>query len=95
MFIAFLRFSTHKAKAPELMDQHNTWLRKGFEDGVFLLAGSLKSAGGGAILASGITREALDARLARDPFVAEGVVSVEVQEIAPGMTDARLAFLKG
>lgn len=94
MFVVFLRFSANKAKAGPLMDSHNAWLKRGFDDEVFILAGSLKPAGGGAILAQGLAREALEARLADDPFVAEDVVSVEVHEIAPGMTDQRLSFLK-
>jgi hypothetical protein len=33
-------------------------------------------------------------RVALDPFVVEGVVSAEVLEITPSVTDERLAFLK-
>lgn len=93
MFIVLLRFSSNKARAGALMDGHNAWLGKGFDEGVFILAGSLKPAGGGAILAQGLTREALESRLADDPFVAQDVVSIEVHEVAPGLTDQRLSFL--
>jgi hypothetical protein len=31
----------------------------------------------------------------QDPFVAEGVVSAEILEIAPGRADERLKFLLG
>lgn len=93
MFIVLLRFSTNKAKASALMDGHTLWLRRGFEEGAFVLAGSLKPAGGGAILAQGLTREALESRLAEDPFVAENVVSAEVHEVVPGPCDPRLSFL--
>ena len=94
MFVILLRFSTNKASAARLMDGHNVWLKKGFDDGAFLLAGSLKPGSGGGILAHGTTREELAARLADDPFVAEKVVTAEIHEIAPGRTDDRLAFLK-
>jgi len=95
MFLVLLRFSDNKAQAKEHMAGHNDWIRRGFDDGIFALVGSLKPAGGGAVVARGITREALQARIDDDPFVAEGIVSAEVIEIAPSRTDARLAFLTG
>ena len=42
MFIVLLKFSDNKAKAGQFMDSHKAWLKRGFDDGVFLLAGSLK-----------------------------------------------------
>lgn len=93
MFIITLRFAD-KAKAPQLMDAHNAWIRQGFDDGVFLLVGGLQPSAGGAIIAHGTSRAEVEARVKEDPFVAEGVVTVEILEIAPGRTDDRLAFLK-
>lgn len=95
MFVVFLRFSANRARAGEFMDGHNAWIRGGFEDGVFLMTGSLQPAAGGAVLAHGLSREDLERRVAEDPFVAEGVVTAEILEIAPGRTDERLAFLTG
>ena len=40
-----------------------------------------------------MSRAALEAFVAEDPFVAEGVVVAEIHEIAPARTDDRLAFL--
>jgi uncharacterized protein YciI len=94
MFVILLRFSANNSEAARLMDGHNAWLKKGFDDGAFLLAGSLKPEGGGAILAHGMTRDELMARLQQDPFVAEDVVRADLHEIAPGRADERLAFLK-
>ncbi|UMY16122.1 hypothetical protein MMB17_15505 [Methylobacterium organophilum] len=94
MFVVILRFSAHRNGAAALMEGHNAWIRRGFEDGVFLVAGSLRPPEGGAILAHNLTRPDLEDRLAEDPFVAEGVVGAEIIEIAPGRTDDRLAFLK-
>lgn len=93
MFVVALRFSANKSLAPDLMQAHNDWIRRGFDDGVFLLAGSLKPGLGGTVLAYGVTRTDLEARLKEDPFVTEDVVSVEILEIAPGRVDDRLAFL--
>ncbi len=93
MFVVALRFSANKSRAAALMPTHTDWIRRGFDDGVFLLTGSLKSGGGGMVLAHKLSREELDARLREDPFVAEDVVSADVLEIAAGRADDRLAFL--
>lgn len=93
MFIVLLRFSQNKAQAAAFMDGHNEWLRQGFADGVFLLAGSLQPGLGGALIAHGITRDALEARVNQDPFVAENIVSAEILDIDPKKADERLSFL--
>lgn len=93
MFVIQLKFAEGRARAAEFMEAHNAWLRQGFEDGVFLLSGSLQPRNGGAILAHDLTRDELEQRVAADPFVAEGIVSSEIIEIAPGRADERLQFL--
>jgi uncharacterized protein YciI len=95
MFVVLLKFSINKAEAGRFMDGHKAWLKRGFDDGVFLLAGSLQPQLGGAILAHDTTLAALQARVNDDPFVAENVVTVEILEIAPSRADDRLAFLLG
>jgi uncharacterized protein YciI len=94
MFIVLLKFSAEKAQASQWMEQHNVWLKTGFDDGVFLVAGSLKPSAGGMILAHGLSHEALDERVGQDPFVVANVVQAEILEVTPGLTDPRLAFLK-
>ena len=93
MFMILLRFSTHKASAAGHMDGHNQWIQRGFDDGVFLLVGSLQPGQGGSIIAHNTTLADLELRVADDPFVAEDVVSAEILEIAPKRADSRLAFL--
>ena len=93
MFIVTLKFAD-KSKAPQHMEGHNAWIKRGFDDGVFQLVGSLQPNAGGAILVHGIAREDLEIRVKEDPFVAEGVVSADILEIAPGRVDERLSFLK-
>ena len=46
MFVVLLKFAENKERAGEFMDGHKAWIARGFEDGVFLLVGSLKSSGG-------------------------------------------------
>lgn len=93
MFVVALRIAANRDQAGRFMEGHNAWLRRGFEDGVFLLAGSLQPRAGGGILAHNTSLQELQARVNEDPFVAQGVVRAEILEIAPTRTDARLAFL--
>lgn len=95
MFIVLLRFSDRRALAPQFMESHNAWLRRGFDDGVFLLAGSLLPQAGGAILVHNLAYADLAARLEEDPFVAQDIVKADVLEIAPGRAHERLTFLLG
>ena len=93
MFIVLLRFSARRDLAGTHMAGHNDWLRRGFDEGVFLVAGSLPPGAGGAILAHGVSAEALRLRVEADPFVAAGVVEPEIIAVSPGRTDPRLQFL--
>ena len=95
MFIVLLRFSENKSKASELMDAHNAWLKKGFDDGVFLVAGSLQPNQGGGIVAHNASLVELQERVDSDPFVANKVVSAEILEITPAKTAERMNFLMG
>lgn len=93
MFVVLLRFSANKARAAEFMQGHNDWIRQGFDDGVFLLAGSLQPGKGGTVIAHNTSLELLQARVDSDPFVVEDVVSPEILQIEPSRTDGKLAFL--
>jgi uncharacterized protein YciI len=93
MFVVLLKITGDKSRAGQLLDGHKRWIERGFADGVFTLVGSLQAGTGGAVLAHGISRSDLEARLNDDPFVAEGVVTPEIHEIAPSRVDERLAFL--
>lgn len=93
MFIILLKFSDNKNQAGAFMEGHNQWIRRGFEDGVFLLVGSLQPGLGGSIIAHGESRGELEKRVKEDPFVAENIVFAEILEIEPKKADERLSFL--
>jgi uncharacterized protein YciI len=95
MFIVLLKFSGNRERASELMEAHNAWISRGFDDRVFLLVGTLKPGLGGGIVAHNTTLAELQTRVNTDPFVAEGVVSAETIELAPAKADERLSFLLG
>ncbi|MBO6900859.1 MAG: hypothetical protein JJ864_05885 [Rhizobiaceae bacterium] len=93
MFVILLRFAAEKTLAQQHMDGHKAWIQRGLDDGILLLVGSLLPNAGGAILAHGVTRAEIEARVNRDPFVEHNVVQAEIIEIAPQRTDERLSFL--
>jgi uncharacterized protein YciI len=95
MFVVLLRFSGNKGQAGQFMEGHKEWLKRGFDEGVFLLAGSLKPNSGGGILAHNTSLPDLQSRVKADPFVAEDIVSAEILEIAPSRADQRLTFMLG
>ena len=93
MFVVLLRFAANRAEAGRFMEGHKEWIKRGFDDGVFLLVGSLQPDLGGGIVAHNTSRSALQSRVDDDPFVAEKIVSAEILEIAPARSDPRLTFL--
>lgn len=93
MFVVLLKFSDNQGKAGQLMAGHKEWIKRGFDDGVFLLVGGLQSNAGGGIVAHNTSLSDLQGRVNDDPFVAENVVSAEILEITPSRTVAQLKFL--
>ncbi len=95
MFIILLKFSDNKDKASQFMEGHKEWIKHGFDDGVFLLVGSLQPNMGGGIMAHNTSLPDLQSRVNNDPFVSENIVSAEILEITPSKADERLKFLLG
>jgi uncharacterized protein YciI len=93
MFIVLLKFSNNKDQASQFMEGHKEWIKRGFDDGVFLLAGSLQPNLGGGIVAHNTSLSDIQSRVNGDPFVAENVVSAEILVIKPSQADERLKFL--
>jgi uncharacterized protein YciI len=93
MFVVLLKFSINKELAAQHMDAHNAWIQRGVDEGVFLMVGSLQQGMGGVVLADNMELRDLQERLSGDPFVTEQVVTPEILEITPHITDQRLRFL--
>jgi len=91
MFVIFLKFSEHKAKAKDFMAEHNAWIKQGIEDGVFILAGSLQPKAGGCIIAHNIDRTDLEQLIAQDPFVQQQVVYADIFEVNPSIANEKLS----
>lgn len=72
------------------MKGHVAWLEQGFAEGVLLLAGRNVPRTGGTVLCRGRKAE-VEAYAATDPFVAEGVATASVTEMAASFASEGLA----
>lgn len=95
MHIVLLKFGPNRSQAAQWMAGHKEWIEKGISDGVFLLAGSLENAQGGALLAVKLSKAEVTARVEEDPFVKHQVVEPEIISIAPSRVAPPLAELLG
>ena len=93
MFIVLLKFSDNKDQAGEHMDGHNRWVKNGFDDNVFILAGSIKPGLGGVIFAHNTSPEEIEGRVNNDPFIINKVVTADILDISPAKTNEDLQFL--
>ena len=73
MFIILLKFSDNKAQAGQFMEGHNEWIKRGLDEDVFFIVGSLQPKLGGGIVAHNTSLEELQIRVNDDPFVTENV----------------------
>ena len=95
MFVVLLKFSDNRGRANQFMESHKEWIKRGFDDGIFLLVGNLQPNLGGGIVAHNTSLADLQSRMNADPFVVENVVSTEILEITPSRADERLKFILG
>ncbi len=86
MYIVILRYVRPLEEIDALMGQHVQWLNKHYADGTFVASGRQSPRTGGVILARSGERLALEAMIAHDPFVSNGVATAEVIEFHPSMT---------
>jgi len=94
MFIVTLTYIRPLEELDALMDAHVAWLKKHYESGLFVASGRQVPRKGGLILARSGDRAALEALLARDPFVQNGVARTDVIEFVPSMTAPGAEVLK-
>lgn len=88
MLILSLTYIVPLEKADEQMNAHMQWVRKGYDDGLFIASGRKVPRTGGLILAKG-ERATLEAFCAADPFVIHGIAEYDMTEVdfttvAPG-----------
>ncbi|WP_454286101.1 YciI family protein [Rhizobium arsenicireducens] len=94
MFILSLTYVKPQEDADRLMEPHMTWVKQGYDSGMFLASGRKVPRTGGVILAKG-ERTDIEAFVAGDPFAVHGVADYEITEVAITTALPQLELLKG
>ena len=95
MFVVTLTYVADLAEIDAAMPRHMAYLRRQYEEGVFLVSGRQVPRVGGVIIATGLERSDLEERVAQDPFVAEGLAEASIVEFNASQTAPQLKGLLG
>ena len=93
MFIVTLTYKVPLDVVDGHMAAHVDWLKAGLADGWLLVAGRQVPRVGGILVARG-DRADVEAMVATDPFVVNGVADVAVTEFVPSFVAPGLEMLK-
>lgn len=94
MFIITLSYLVDLERIDEAMTAHREWLETQYADGVFLASGAQVPRKGGVILAAGLPRLELEARLSLDPFLQQDLAAYEIVEFVPRVVAPGLEALQ-
>lgn len=81
MYILNVCYSKLPEQIAPHIDTHNVWVKKYFNEGVFLSAGPKKSKLGGVILVKSIEKDKLMKILAQDSYVQADVADYQIIEV--------------
>ena len=95
MFVITLRYLAELDRIDEVLKEHQEWVDSQYDAGVFVASGAMVPREGGVILAAGVERAELEARLALDPFQRKGLAEYSVTEFAPRRVAPGLERLQG
>lgn len=80
MFLLLGRYLKPADEVEARLDAHRAWVRDHVVAGVFIAAGREIPLQGGLIVATGVTRDEVDAIIAKDPYFIEKVAEYDVRE---------------
>lgn len=93
MFIVSLHYIVDLPTVDSHMDAHVAWLKAGLADGWLLVAGRKVQSDGGILIAQGEKAD-IEAKVATDPFVLNGVADITLTQFNPSFVADGLEFLK-
>jgi uncharacterized protein YciI len=85
MFIILLRYKKDIAEVDIYLSAHREFLKKYFENGVFLISGRKNPRDGGVIIALGDKREEIVSIIENDPFYINHIAEYDIVEFIPTM----------
>jgi uncharacterized protein YciI len=83
MFVITLNYVADLDRIDDAAEAHLAWVDSQYDDGVFVASGAQVPRVGGVILAAGLERAELEARLALDPFKRKGLAEYTIVEFTP------------
>lgn len=93
MFLIQLTYTRPLAEVDNLLDEHAQFLKKYYEEGVFLLSGRKHPRTGGIILAHAESMASIEKIITEDPFHRQGVAEYTITEFLPSMIGESLKTL--
>jgi uncharacterized protein YciI len=96
LHLLLLKYTASEQEAQPHVADHVEFLERHHREGTFLVSGqTVPAAQGGAIVARGVDRVAVERIAAADPFVRAGVARYTVTTVDPGRVHPALAQLLG
>ncbi|MFE6055871.1 YciI family protein [Kitasatospora sp. NPDC056446] len=86
MFVLELSYTAPMEKIDAALPRHVEWLNAHYAAGAFLASGRKVPREGGVIVAAGQDRAAIEALVATDPFVVDGLCAYRVTEFVATTT---------
>lgn len=83
MFVLLSRYLKPLDEVDKVVGEHRAFLEKHYASGDLLISGPQNPRTGGVIVTKKMTRAAVEAMLANDPFVREGVSEYQIIEFMP------------
>ena len=90
MFIIELTYTRPLAEVDNLLDEHSQFLKKYYDEGIFLLSGRKHPRTGGIILARAESMADIEKIISEDPFHRHGVAEYTITEFLPSMANETL-----
>lgn len=80
MFVIELVYTAALAEIDARMKAHVQFLKKHYDAGTFVISGRKVPRDGGIIIATGDNKDAIEAIMREDPFVAHGLAEVRITQ---------------
>ena len=93
LFVIDIRYTAPYEDIESVRAPHMTFIQQCLDDGFILVSGPKVPRDGGLIIAVGECMDAVQARMAQDPFSTAGVVEMTFTEFDPGTRHPTLAAL--
>lgn len=80
MFLLLSRYVKSTEEIDRVLPAHREFLDRYYKSGLFIVSGPQEPRVGGVIVTADVPREVIDAALAEDPFIREGISEYEIIE---------------